>query len=277
MTDMNLGVSESAYDIIQRQMVAYGLPELATFVQDLVFRQGETNPSVIVSQIRQTPQYRQRFAGNEMRRARGLTALSEADYLNMESYYKQVLRNSGMPVGFYDQPDDFNALIGNDVSTAEFAQRINQGYEAVTQANPQTVAEMKRLYGVDDSQLAAYFLDPERATPTLLKQAKSAQIAAEANLQAGIAVSGMQAEQLATAGISTETARAGFQQIAAMQEVFQPLQGEQAISQQEQVAGVFGVEGAAQQRIRQRVRERTAAFEQGGAFVGAGTTRTGLE
>lgn len=276
MTNLDLGVSESAYDIIRQQMVAYGLPELASFVNDLVFRQGETNPSVIVGQIRQTPQYRQRFAGNEARRARGLRALSEAEYLGMESYYRQVLRNSGMPAGFYDQPDDFNALIGNDVSTAEFAQRINQGYEAVTQANPQVVQEMKRLYGVDDSQLAAYFLDPERATPTLLRQAKSAQIAAEANLQAGIGVTGTQAEQLATAGISAEQARVGFQQIAAMQEVFQPLQGEQAISQQEQVAGVFGVEGQAQQRIRQRVRERTAAFEQGGAFTGAGTTRTGL-
>lgn len=276
MTDLNLSSNESAYDIIQQQMVAYGLPELASFVQDLVFRQGETNPSVIVGQIRQTPQYRQRFAGNEARRARGLRVLSEGEYLGLESYYKQVLRNAGMPAGFYDQPDDFNALIGNDVSTAEFAQRINQGYEAVTQANPQVVQEMKRLYGVDDSQLAAYFLDPERATPTLLRQAKSAQIASEANLQAGVGVTAQQAEQLATAGISTEQARSGFQTIAAMQEVFQPLQGEQAISQQEQIAGVFGTEQAAQQRIRQRVRERTAAFEAGGAFTGAGTTRTGL-
>lgn len=276
MTDLNLSSNESAYDIIQQQMVAYGLPELASFVQDLVFRQGETNPSVIVGQIRQTPQYRQRFAGNEARRARGLRVLSEGEYLGLESYYKQVLRNAGMPAGFYDQPDDFNALIGNDVSTAEFAQRINQGYEAVTQANPQVVQEMKRLYGVDDSQLAAYFLDPERATPTLLKQAKSAQIASEANLQAGVGVTAQQAEQLATAGISTEQARSGFQTIAAMQEVFQPLQGEQAISQQEQIAGVFGTEQAAQQRIRQRVRERTAAFEAGGAFAGTGTTRTGL-
>lgn len=276
MTDMNLNVSVSAYDIIQQQMVAYGLPELASFVQDLVFRQGETNASVIVGQIRQTPQYRQRFAGNEARRARGLNVLSEAEYLSMESYYRQILRNSGMPTGFYDQPDDFNALIGNDVSAAEFAQRINQGYEAVTQANPQTVAEMKRLYGVDDSQLAAYFLDPERATPTLLKQAKSAQIAAEANLQAGIDVTAQQAEQLTTAGVSTETARQGFQQIAAMQQVFQPLQGEQAISQQEQIAGVFGTEAGAAQRVRQRVRERQAAFEAGGTFAGQDMTRTGL-
>lgn len=276
MTDLNLSSNQSAYDIIRDQMTAYGLPELAAFVNDLVFRQGETNPSVIVGQIRQTPQYRQRFAANEARRARGLVALAESDYLNLERQYLQTLRNSGMPTGFYDQPNDFTALISNDVSVAELNDRIQYGYQAVSQANPQVVQEMKRLYGVDDSQLAAYFLDPERATPTLLKQAKSAQIASEANLQAGVGVTAQQAEQLATAGISTEQARSGFQTIAALQEVFQPLQGEQAISQQEQIAGVFGTEQAAQQRIRQRVRERTAAFEAGGAFAGTGTTRTGL-
>lgn len=277
MTDLNMPMSESAYDIIQQNLVTYGLGELAGFVQDLVFREGQDNPAVIVSRLRQTPEYRRRFAGNEARRAKGLPALSEAEYLSVERQYKQILRNSGMPVGFYDQPEDMNALIGNDVSISELNDRIQSGYRAVSQANPQVVREMKRLYGVDDSQLAAYFLDPERATPTLLKQAQSAQIAAESTLQAGMGITAQQAEQLATAGIGTEQARTGFQQIAALQEVFQPLQGEQAITAQEQVAGVFGVEGAAQQRIRQRIRQRQAEFQAGGGFAGQGSTLTGLQ
>ncbi|MGA1656102.1 MAG: hypothetical protein ACO39D_08180, partial [Ilumatobacteraceae bacterium] len=52
---------------------------------------------------------------------------------------------------------------------------------------------------------------------------------------------------------------------------------EEAISQQEQISGVFGTSAAAQQRIRQRSRERQAIFEAGGRFAGQGTTVTGLQ
>ena len=89
----------------------------------------------------------------------------------------------------------------------------------------------------------------------------------------------MTAEELAVAGITQEQARAGFQTIAGAEELFVALPGttEEAISQQEQISGVFGTSAAAQQRIRQRSRERQAAFEAGGRFAGQGTTVTGLQ
>ena len=138
---------------------------------------------------------------------------------------------------------------------------------------------MRRLYGVDDSMLAAYFLDPAKATPMLLRQANAAQIAAEGTLQAEQQISAMTAEELAVAGVTQQVAREGFQRIAAAEELFVPLPGttEQAITQEEQIAGVFGTSAAAQQRIRQRSRERQAAFEAGGRFAGQGTTVTGLQ
>ena len=276
MSDMS-SQPTSAYAIIANTLANYGLQDLAETVRQIVFEENITDEAVVYGRIRETPQYRQRFRANEERRARGLNALSEAEYINMENMYRWTLRSAGMPANFYDTPEELSALIAGDVSPNEFSNRIVQGYQAVKMADQNVVQEMKRLYGVDDSQLAAYFLDPDKGTQTLLQQARSAEIAAQARTQAGMEISVQTAQQLAQAGVSQQQAQQGFGQIGAMQELFQPLQGEEAITQAEQVAGVFGVEGAAQQRIRQRIRGRQAAFETGGQFVGQQSTVTGLQ
>ena len=270
---------ESAKAIIGSLLADYGLENLTDFVDSLIRTEDIISGDVILGRIRQTEQYRARFAGNTARRNAGFNALSEAQYVALENSYRQVMRASGLPSGFYDSNDDFNALIGGDVSVAELSARVNEGYLAVQQANPQVINEMRRLYGVDDSMLAAYFLDPAKATPMLLRQARAAQIASEATLQAQQEIGAMTAEELAVAGITQQQARQGFQTIAEAEELFVPLPGttEQAITQEEQIAGVFGTSGAAQQRIRQRSRERQAAFQAGGQFAGQGTTVTGLQ
>ena len=270
---------ESARAIIANLLSEYGLENLTDFVNNLITTEDIVSGDVILGKIRQTEQYKARFAGNIARRNAGFNVMSEAQYVALENSYRQIMRASGLPSGFYDAPDDFSTLIGGDVSAAELSSRINDGYLAVQQANPQVINEMRRLYGVDDSMLAAYFLDPAKATPMLLRQARSAQIASEATLQAQQEISAMTAEELAVAGITQEQARAGFQTIAGAEELFVALPGttEEAISQQEQIAGVFGTSAAAQQRIRQRSRERQAAFEAGGRFAGQGTTVTGLQ
>jgi hypothetical protein len=52
------------------------------------------------------------------------------------------------------------------------------------------------------------------------------------------------------------------------QELFNPMTaGETAITQQEQIAGVFGTNAEARQKIAARKRGRQAAFEQGGSFI----------
>lgn len=277
MTNFQPDPRESAFQIINDALNNYGLSDLQNFVNQIVFGEDIVDANIILGRIRQTPQYKQRFAANEARRAKGLNALSESEYVAMERVYMQYFRASGLPPEMYDQNTDVQNLLANDVSVAELASRINQGYDAVKNADPQVVSEMRRLYGVTESQLAAYFLDPSRATPVLIRQAESARIAGEATLQAGMEISQQQAEQLATAGISQEQARQGFQAIQQAQEVFTGLIGEEDITQQEQVAGVFGTSAAAQQRIRQRQRSRQASFEQGGRFAGQGSTLTGLQ
>lgn len=278
------GQRESAKAVINAVLADYGLEGLGDFVNRMVFEEDVMSGPEILARIRADQGeagkiYWRRFAGNEQRRKAGLNVLSEDRYIALESTYSQTMRAAGLPTGFYDSPDDFATLIGSDVSPAELNARVNEGYLAVQQANPQVINEMRRLYGVDDSMLAAYFLDPAKATPMLLRQARAAQIASEATLQAEQEIGAMTAEELAVAGITQQQARAGFQTIAQAEELFVPLPGttEQAISQEEQIAGVFGTSAAAQQRIRQRSRERQAAFQAGGQFAGQGTTVTGLQ
>jgi hypothetical protein len=275
---------ESAKAVITAVLADYGLEGLGDFVYKMVFEEDVLQANEILARIRADQGaageiYRRRFAGNEQRRKAGLNVLSEGAYVGLENQFSQIMRAAGLPTGFYDSSEDFATLIGGDVSAAELNTRINEGYLAVQQANPQVIAELKRLYPVGDGELAAYFLDPEKATPILLRQARSAQIAAEATLQAQQQITAATAEELAVAGITQQQARQGFQTIAEAEELFVPLPGttEQAITQEEQVAGVFGTSAAAQQRIRQRSRERQAAFQAGGQFAGQGTTVTGLQ
>ena len=272
------GAPQSAYAIIGQDLERYGLGSLAQFVNDLVFKENVFDENIIRGRIRETKQYKTRFAGNEARRQAGFNVLSENEYLYLENAYRQQLRSAGMPPGFYDSYEDFSAMIGGDVSIAELATRVNQGYEAVKNADPQVVKEMKRLYGVNDSQLAAYFLDPKKSAPMLVEQAKSAQIAAEATKQAGLMITSKQGERLAQAGINAEQARQGFATLSQAQELFNPLAGEQGVgmTQQEQIGAVFSTDAGAAQRLRKKQSERTAVFQGGGGFAGQGSGQTSL-
>lgn len=232
-----------------------------------------TQPTFLLNSVRDTPQFKQRFKGNEARRQRGLPELSPADYVAIEDGYRQTLRANSMPQGFYDTEDDFAKFIGSDVRPDELNNRIRLGYNAVMEAEPGTKAELQRLYGLQDSDLAAFFLDPNRFQQSdAIRKAESAKIASEARRQAGITLEQQQAEALAREGISRQEAAQGFAAISEQEQLFQAqMQGEQAIGQAEQIAGTFGTNAAARQAIAERRRRRTAQFETGGGFAGATT------
>ena len=277
MSDTGTG-QQSAYNIIADTLSRYGLTELSGFVNDLVFKENVLNTDIIYGRVKETAEYARRFAGNEARRRAGYNVLSEEAYIGQENTYRQLLRTAGLPAGFYDSNEDFTAFIAGDVSPSELNTRINDGYNAVKNSDPQVIAEMQRLYGVDDSQLAAYFLDPVKATPILLRQAQASQISAQATRQAGAEITAQQAEQLAIEGVTTQQAQAGFATIGQAQELFNPLAGEQGVgmTQQEQIGAVFSTDAAAAQRLRKKQAERTAAFQGGGSFAGQGQGQTAL-
>lgn len=260
-----------AIQILRTTLERYGLGSLTDRVWQL-YSDGTlpatSDIDTIGTALADTPEFQARFPANAQRRAKGLPELTVSEYIGLERGYRNAMQGSGLPSGFYDQPSDFSNLIGADVSVAEVQDRVNKGFEAVAQTNPEVVRQMKELYGVDEGGLAAYFLDPAMATPILTRQARSAQIAAEATRMGVGQITAQQAEVLARENIGAQEAQAGFRQVAAQQELAAPLLGEQGqISQAEQIGAVFGTSEAARQRVETRRRRRVAAFAEGGGFA----------
>jgi hypothetical protein len=248
----------------------YGLADLGDYVyNEIIVKETVdiSNPDAIVYALREQPAYQKRFAANTARAKKGLAELDPASYIGLENAYRTLLQSNGLPANFYDQPDDFQALIEGDVSPSELQTRVEQGYRAVADADPQVVNQMRTLYGVGEGELAAYFLDPTRAAPLLTRQARAAQISARGVEQAGIQLTGALAEDLARRGVTAAEAERGFAEIGAMGELRQQFGGEEAITEEELVMGQLGSDVAAQQRLAARQRRRVAAFEGGGQFA----------
>lgn len=269
---------------LQSSLDKLGLGFLFTFLNNLI-----TDPNVDVTDSNAVGKYietssdtniqqsiKKRFVGNEGRVKAGLQPLKPNEYIQAEQSYIDRLKNNGLPQGFYDQPEDLAKLIAGTVSPIEFENRIQQGYLAA-QAAPQSVKnQLQTLYGITESDMAAYFLDPTRAedvmgrrkNAALFSQAqRSAEIAAQAQTQANIQVSRTTAEELQAQGVSTQAAQQGFAEIGAQQELYTPLMGEQAIGQEQQIGAALGTNAEARKAVATRKRSRQAAFETGGGFA----------
>jgi hypothetical protein len=203
-----------------------------------------------------------------LRQEAGRAPISITQIRDWRDQARSLMRQYGLPEGFYDEPEDFQQMIVGDVSLSELNQRVQDGYVAVASA-PQDVRDnLREMFGVDEGGMAAYFLDPTRATPILERQVAAATLGAVAG-RTGFSLNRTQAEELAAFGVTGAQAQQGFGELAASQELFNPLPGENAdsISKDEQIDAVFGGNAAAQRRIRQRAKRRTAPFEQGGNYA----------
>jgi len=251
-------------------LATYGLGDLSDYVyNEIIVKEtvNLNNPDAIIFAIREQPAYQKRFAGNAARLKKGLAELDPGSYISLENQYRETLRANGLPANFYDQSEDFQALIEGDVSNSELNERVQQGYRAVADADPAVKAQMKSLYGVGEGELAAYFLDPQRTAPLLTRQAQAASIAARGLEQGGIQLSGAFAEDLARRGITEQQARAGFAEVGGLGELRQTFAGETALSGEQLAGAQFGIDVAAQQELERRKRLRTGEFAGGGSFA----------
>jgi hypothetical protein len=266
---------ETASSILAATLKYYGMdePALLADVKTALADRRITGASTIDDigiQLRESDAFKRRFAGNEARRAANKPAYSVSQYLQLESSYRQVLNAAGMPKDFYTDRTDIESFITNDISPDEVQYRVQQGYSAVKNADPTVVNELKTLYGLDEGTLAAYFIDPNKTKEAVVRSARAAEIAAQSRKQAGIGLNVSQAESLALQGVTESTAQAGFAKIKQSEELLNPLAGEQALTQEELIAGTFGTSGAATQRVATTRRRRQASFETGGQ-AGLGT------
>ena len=251
----------------------WGLETLAPKVIDFV-NQGFIGDTILLK-LQETPEYKTRFSGNEARLKAGLAPLDPQTYLGLENSYRSILRNAGVPEGFYDNPDDFSNFIANDVAPAELKQRTDIAELSLNNADPYYTNSLQNMYGVTKGDMIAYVLDPKRALPFINKQVQAAQIGAEASRQ-GINLGVQPLETLAGLGVTQQQAQQGFEQIAQIAPVAQKLSqisaGAQPFGVQETTTAVLGGEGSAayKQKLQKLSEEEQTRFA-GQAGVGRGS------
>lgn len=261
--------NETATTILTNTLKFYGLdePELVNEIRTALANRTITGSSTVDEigiQLRESPAFKRRFAANEARRAAGKPVYSVTQTLLLESQYRKNLRDSGMPPGFYDDPTSLQNFLINDISPDEILARVTQGYQAVRNADPTVINELKTLYNLDDGSIAAFFVDPTKAQDNILRAARAAEVAAQARKQAGIGLTAQTAEELVRQGISETEAQAGFTTYKQQESLYRPLMGEEELTQQEAIAGTLGTSAEAAQRIATRKRRRKGTFEAGG-------------
>lgn len=205
------GTNRDAFLALKSLFNTYGLGSLAGKIYDYV-KQGYSADTISLL-LQDTKEYKTRFAANEARTKNGLAVLSPADYLATEAAYRQVLSSAGLPKGFYDNPADFQKWIASDVSPTEIKDRVDLATQAVSQSNPEYRQALFKMYGIQEADLTAYFLDRKTAEPILKKQAAAAAIGAAA-LRRGFAANTLDLESYATMGITADQAEQVYGQIA---------------------------------------------------------------
>jgi hypothetical protein len=270
---------KSAYDLLYQQFAKYGLQSLVAPLEGLI-KEG-VPASEFAIRLRETDSYQKRFAANKARINKGLSALSEAEYIGLEDQYQNIMRQYGMPDSYYargemGRQEGFEKFIAGDVSPVELETRISTAYNRVINSNPEVVQALKQFYpNITNGDILSYALDPEKAITDITKKVTAAEIGGAALAQ-GLGVDVARAEQLGAFGITKAQAEQGYQTIADILPSATKLSGiyakqglgeyNQAVAEQE----VFGVAGAAEaaKKRKQLTSLETAQFS-GQSGVGA--------
>lgn len=199
----------------------------------------------------------------KMRRDANLGPISIAAAVDYRDKAVQMFRAAGLPKTFFDQPADLANFVGRDVSLAELQDRVNEGMTVARMAPAETRAQMEQLYGVDLGHLTAYFLDPARALPLLKKQEAAATLSG-AGVRSGFGgLNRVEAERLATLGVSDQQASQAFGALVQNRELFGALpgqSGEPVVSRGQQLGAAFAGDEQALSLIERKRRARQAVF-----------------
>ena len=250
---------QSAYDLLLSEFDRYGLGSLLDDVKNLIVT-GADEASLTLA-LRQTKAYQARFAANKDRINNGLRALSEAEYVTLEDQYQNVMRNYGLPATYYTKDATgkqagFEKFIAGDVSASELEDRISIAQKRVIDAAPQVKEALKQFYpDIKDGDILAYTLDPTQGLANIQKKVLAAEIGGAAMIPTDasgksiLTTSAARAEQLASYGVTAETARAGYGAIGGglergrqLSSIYQQPDYNQAVAEEE----VFNLPGQTQ-------------------------------
>lgn len=286
-TDYGSATDQDAKSSIAQSLSEWGLGSLTDWAWNQI-QQGNSN--ILPYLIRQTQEYKQRFSGNEARRAAGLNVLSESQYLQLENNYRDLMHNYGIPSGVWDTQSSLGKLIAGDVSVSELNTRLQSYAEAAYSAPQETRDALQKLYGVTPGELTAFFIDPQAALPLIEQRYAAAGVAGVASRANFGDIGSAFAERLAQlgAGNNSQTYDA-FSNLRKSTELFNPLgdtervstsattdQQGAVVSPEQAAVAAFGGDAATQDMLTRRAKGRAAVYQGGGELVAKTSGVVGL-
>lgn len=211
-SEASLKEKKEANDImaaLTAKFTNYNLASLIPKIKELAI--SGVGEATIIAELAATEEYKTRFSANQDRIKKNLAVLSPAEYLAVEDGYRQTLRAYGLTQ--FDNDAYVKQFISNDISPTELSNRVVTAVQRVRNADPAIQTQLKEYYGIGDTDLVAYVLDPLQQFQKIERQVAAAEIGVAAGrqgLKAGVNV----AEQLAAQGITQAEAQKGYATIA---------------------------------------------------------------
>lgn len=222
--------------------------------------------------------YDNKFPAMKLREAAGFRAINEAEYLDLERGILQIAARAGIDNEFLGMDPEtgvtgITALIGGDVSLAEWRDRVALGEEAKNNADDTTIELLQSRYGFGEGDIVSAMLDPTKTKNIVdaRRQFGAAGLASQSQQTLG-------SQNTFSKDLSDELQRLNVQrrEVAAR---LTPLQGltsdllyQQGLTADEIGEGAFGVGEDASKLGRQQQR-RGAAFKGDSGLL---TTQTGV-
>lgn len=283
----NAANRQSAYDLLYSEFSKYGLGALVQPLQGLI--QSGASPAEFSIKLRESEPYKERFKGNAQRIAKGLKAVSEAEYIGLEDQYQEILRNAGLPDSYWKQSVDprtgittqegFTNFIANDVSAVELEDRVATAQQRLIYANPEVSIALKTFYpDITNGDLLAYALDPTKGLEQIKRRITAAEIGSSA-VQMGLATNVTDAEYLARYGVTKAAAQQGYRTAAEILPTASKLsdiystQVASPYTQQTAEQEIFNVPGAAEAAAK---RKKLTSLEQAQFAGRSGMTQGAL-
>ena len=263
---------QSSVDIISEHLANMGftddqLKQLAPFVASQVH--SGLSQTAVYANLRQTPQYAQRFPGNVERIKQGLPALNESTYIAYEDRTREIARSYGLPSAALT-PQIIGNMISNGVSPTEFENRVTAGYEAMQKADPQTLHALQTYYNLNPGDIVHYIIDPKNGAAALDRKVTAAKIGGDVQAAGLQSITRQQAEDFAKFQASKGVNVAqGIQQAGQLKPLMgtAPGQARQGLTQDQLLQGAIGTTTAAQQALTSAQQAEAAPLKAGGGDV----------
>mgnify|MGYP001184080840 CR=1 FL=1 len=209
--------------------------------------------------------YDAKFPAMKARRDAGYTAITEGEYMQLGRGYSQIAAAAGISPDFLGgdginmKEDGVTALIGGDVSLAEWRSRVSTAEEAANEASPEVKALLESRYNFNSGDLVSAFLDPTRTKNIVdaKRQFGAATLAGTAQQVVGSAISQAGSEWMFNQDIQAREVAQAFAPIRGLTESTLTSEG---MSADDLAAGRFGG-GLGRKNFQRNLQSRVSEFD----------------